>query len=199
MAHAAGFDNDADDKTKDIHLGKPYSRKSYHALAHIKKLKDDAIGPIDRNTFLSPRYRDIRAYLHNNLGAAEIDTSLVACSHATSPAQCRLARASMVQANKYTGLSLNQRLRALARTPSVAMGAMARPSLVTFLAKRLARKISRNSTDKDPHEVGSHMQVSKRAADIQKKRSPDKGGRKSRKSHKSRSRKNRKSRKNRNL
>jgi hypothetical protein len=76
---------------------------------------------------------------------------------------------------------------------------MARPSLVTFLAKRLARKISRNSTDKDPHEVGSHMQVSKRAADIQKRRSPDKGGRKSRKSHKSRSRKNRKSRKNHNL
>ena len=99
MAHAAGFDNDADDDIKDRHLGKPYSRKSYHALAHIKKLKDDAIGPIDRSTFLSPRYRDIRAYLHNNLGAAEIDTSLVACSHATSPAQCRLARASMVEAN----------------------------------------------------------------------------------------------------
>lgn len=199
MAHAAGFDNDADDDIKDRHLGKPYSRKSYHALAHIKKLKDHAIGPIDRTTFLSPRYRDIRAYLHNNLGAAEIDTSLVACSHATSPAQCRLARASMVEANKYTGLTLNQRLRALARTPSFAMGTMARPSLVTFLAKRLARKISRNSTD--PLDVGSHMQVSKRAADIQKRRSPspDKGGRKSRKSHKSRSRKNRKSHKNRNL
>jgi hypothetical protein len=105
----------------------------------------------------------------------------------------------MVEANKYTGLSLNQRLRALGRTPSFAMGTMARPSLVTFLAKRLARKISRNSTD--PLYVGSHMQVSKRAADIQKRRSPspDKGGRKSRKSHKSRSRKNLKSRKNRNL
>jgi hypothetical protein len=200
MAHAAGFDNDADDKTKDIHLGKPYSRKSYHALAHIKKLKDRAIGPIDRNTFLSPRYRDIRAYLHNNLGAAEIDTSLVACSHATSPAQCRLARASMVQANKYTGLSLNQRLRALARTPSFAMGTMAHPSLVTFLAKRLARKISRNSTDRDIDDSDSHM-VRKYATNIQKRRSPspDKGGRKSRKSHKSRSRKNLKSRKNRNL
>jgi hypothetical protein len=196
MAHAAGFDNDADDDIDQRHLGKPYSRKSYHALAHIKKLKDRAIGPIDRNTFLSPRYRDIRAYLHNNLGAAEIDTSLVACSHATSPAQCRLARASMVQANKYTGLSLNQRLRALARTPSFAMGTMAHPSLVTFLAKRLARKISRNSRNID--DSGSHMQVSKYATDIQKKRSPDKGGRKSR-THKSRKNRSRKSRKNRNI
>jgi len=199
MAHAAGFDNDADDEITDKHAGSTYDRKLYHALARIKKLKDDAIGPIYSSTFLSPRYRDIRRYLHDHRGAAEIDIPLVACSHATSPAQCRLAQASMVQANKYTGLSLNQRLRALARTPSFAMGMMARPSLVTFLAKRLARRISRNS--RDPHEVGSHMQVSKRAADIHKRRSPspDKGGRKSRKSHKSRSRKNRKSRKNRNL
>ena len=135
MAHAARFqfDNDADDEITDRHLGKPYNRKLYKELAHIKKLKDAVIGPIDRSTFLSPRYRDIRAYLHNNLGAAEIDTSQVACSHATSPAQCRLARASMVQANRYTGLSLDQRLRALARTPSLPMG-MARPSLVAFLA-----------------------------------------------------------------
>ena len=191
MAHAAGFDNDADDEITDRHVGKPYNRKLYKELAHIKKLKDAVIVPIDRSTFLILRYRDICAYLHNNLGAAEIDTSQVACSHATSPAQCRLARASMVQANRYTGLSLDQRLRALARTPSLPMGMMARPSLVAFLAKRLARKISRNS--RDPRDVGSHMQVSKRATDIQKRRSPspDKGGRKSRKSHKSRSRKNR--------
>ena len=196
MAHAAGFDNDADDKIKVRNLGKPYNRKLYHALAHIKKLKDAEIGEIDRSTYLSDRYRDIRAYLHNNRGDAEVDTALVACSHATSPAQCRLARASMVQANLYTGLSLNQRLRALARTPSLATGMMARPSLVTFLAKRLARKISRNSRNID--DSGSHMQVSKYATDIQKKRSPDKGGRKSR-THKSRKNRSRKSRKNRNL
>ncbi len=149
MAHAATpkFDNDADDEITERHLGKPYNRKLYKELAHIKELKDREIGPINRSTFLSDRYRDIRRYLHANRGAAEIDTSLVACSHATNPAQCRLAQASMVEANKYTGLSLNQRLRALARTPSFAMGMMARPSLVTFLAKRLARKISRNSRD----------------------------------------------------
>ena len=195
MAHAAGFDNDADDNTKVRHAGRPYNRKMYHALAHIKKLKDDAIGPIDSSTYLSDRYRDIRRYLHDHRGAAEIDIPLVACSHATNPAQCRLALTSMVDANQYTGLTFRQRLGALARTPSFATG-MHSPSLVTFLAKRLARKISRNSKNID--ESDSHM-VRKYATGIQKRRSPDKGGRKSRKSHKSRSRKNRKSRKNRNL
>ena len=215
MARAATpkFDNDADDEIEERHLGKPYNRKLYNQLAAIKKLKDAEIGEIDRSTYLSPRYRDIRAYLHNNRGDAEIDTSLVACSHATSPAQCRLAQASMVQANHYTGLTLNQRLRALARAPSLAMGMMARPSLVSFLARRLARK---------PSGSDSHGEVSRYATAIQKKRSPlllkdreDRtppdsgsggggggGGGKSRthKSRKSRKgRKNRKSRKNRNI
>lgn len=211
MARALAFDNDADDEIMERHLGKPYNRKLYNQLATIKKLKDAEIGEIDRSTYLSPRYRDIRAYLHNNRGDAEIDTSLVACSHATSPAQCRLAQASMVQANRYTGLTLNQRLRALARAPSLAMGMMARPSLVSFLARRLARR---------PSGSGSHGEVSRYATAIQKKRSPlllkdreDRtppdsgsggggGGGKSRthKSRKSRKgRKNRKSRKNRNI
>lgn len=207
MAHAARrkFDNDADDEITERHLGKPYNRKLYNELAAIKNLKDAEIGEIDRYTYLSPRYRDIRAYLHNNRGAAEIDTSLVACSHATSPAQCRLAQTSMVQANRYTGLTFRQRLRALARTPSLAMGMMARPSLVSFLARRLSRR---------PSGSGSLIDVSRDATAIQKKRSPlllkdredrtppDSGGGKSRthKSRKSRKgRKNRKSRKNRNI
>ena len=205
MARAATpkFDNDADDEIEERHLGKPYNRKLYNQLAAIKKLKDAEIGEIDRSTYLSPRYRDIRAYLHNNRGDAEIDTSLVACSHATSPAQCRLAQASMVQANRYTGLTLNQRLRALARTPSLAMGMMARPSLVSFLARRLSRR---------PSGSGSLRDVSRDATAIQKKRSPlllkdredrtppDSGGGGKSRTHKSRKgRKNRKSRKNRNI
>ena len=204
----AGFDDGEDDDIPDRHYGKPYNRELHNQLAGIMKLKQAAVDEDLKYAKkhrtganpLSDRFKDLRKYLYEHQPQANTDTALVACSHATRPDQCMRARSSMMMASPTFGLTLNQRLRALGRTPSLATGSMARPSLVTFLAKRLARKISRNSTDRDIDDSDSHM-VRKYATNIQKRRSPspDKGGRKSRKSHKSRSRKNRKSRKNRNL
>ena len=200
----AGFDDGEDDDIPDRHYGKPYNRELHNQLAGIMKLKQAAVDEDLKYAKkhrtganpLSDRFKDLRKYLYQHQPQANTDTALVACSHATRPDQCMRARSSMMMASPTFGLTLNQRLRALGRTPSLATGSMARPSLVTFLAKRLARKISRNSRNID--DSGSHMQVSKYATDIQKKRSPDKGGRKSR-THKSRKNRSRKSRKNRNI
>lgn len=200
MAHAAGFqfDNDADDDIPDRHYGKRYKRKLYNQLAAIKKLKDLEIGEIGTGTYLSDRYKDLRKYLYEHQPEARTDTALVACSHATRPDQCMRARASMMVANPAFPLTFRERLGALGRTPSLAMGRQGRSSLVSFLAKRL----SQNPTDSRSDAMRSMATAMQGRS---KKKSPlllkNSGGGKSRahKSRKNRSRKNRKSRKNRNI